>query len=558
MVIRFLESAFKKDPRVHPDHGGASSTRNEENHIYDENNHETDKAVREAYDFMELTPPCALEEIKKKYKKLSLRYHPDRGGSNEMMAKLNACLAIVEKDIKVENSQDQDDVEEEEEFDYDQMRKDMEAAMEEEMERHRQKRKDFNRHKQADKGTCHRKQRDMGLYSEEGRREAHEDFCSQMKEKQTKSSKEKSGAETKKDTPKPSEGSVENDSTANNSKPHNFVMDYNADDIVAALRLGMPDIALELIEEKINKFIQQKAFNARMSGQQVTINELGIAFLIQPLDFDDNALLHYAIYYETYQVINAICGIAQKFNGLETILYQQNKYGQTPSTFAEIAQDESIRRLVQAQIDLVQNVRSKTKIFPAIKAAVLWFGGIVMNIDLLATFCTILSFYLGHNIFNTHKITTLVGVVFMQFGRIIATGDEQDARNEAQQGISDVALLLSFFATWIFLRSAVLFLLQYIMIELCLIMAPFTIAAFVHSRRGSLVDRVLLPLSLQAYVARYLDTFFSRFYELIMPQAAKQRGRLAKQRGRLAKPFFFILVTAVALATKHLVWGANS
>lgn len=44
-----------------------------------------DDRIEAAYQFMELEPPVEAEELSKKYKRLSLKYHPDRcGGSEEV------------------------------------------------------------------------------------------------------------------------------------------------------------------------------------------------------------------------------------------------------------------------------------------------------------------------------------------------------------------------------------------------------------------------------------------------------------------------------------------
>lgn len=41
-----------------------------------------------------------IEELKKQYKKLSLKHHPDKGGSNEVMARINAAYDELFKKLK--------------------------------------------------------------------------------------------------------------------------------------------------------------------------------------------------------------------------------------------------------------------------------------------------------------------------------------------------------------------------------------------------------------------------------------------------------------------------
>ena len=132
-----------------------------------------------------------------------------------------------------------------------------------------------------------------------------------------------------------------------------------------------------------------------MTGDNtVTIAKLGIDFLQRPIDFDDNTLIHYAIYFETYQVINAICGIAHnKFHGLDKVLTQKNKYGQTPWTFAQIANDDSIKLLIKSQLDIVETIKTKTQLFPAIKAATIRLFALLTNIDVgITLICTFVAY----------------------------------------------------------------------------------------------------------------------------------------------------------------------
>lgn len=53
-------------------------------------------SVDEAYRFMKLSPDASSDEVKRQYRKLSLEFHPDRGGDAEMMKKLNVAREVIE------------------------------------------------------------------------------------------------------------------------------------------------------------------------------------------------------------------------------------------------------------------------------------------------------------------------------------------------------------------------------------------------------------------------------------------------------------------------------
>jgi hypothetical protein len=603
LLINILESSFKKQQQqVHNENS------NDDANFFHDNastppgggnmNKKDDEKLRRAYEFMELTPPCeSLEQVRKQYKKLSLRHHPDRNGgsseSQELMQTLNACFAMIEKDIQGDD-EDADDGMEDDKDDVpksreeamaemrqkmkemetmrQKMRDDMKREMEEEMKKYRQEKQAFNEKKQKEKGQCHRKQSQMGLNTEEGRRDAHKTFRMEL-ETLHKAKQEK------KTTPPASKGKINNtdsmhdiddenieDSASSERnepdtkdhqvkeeekeeeeevlpKPKNYVMECNVDDIVVAMRLGFPDVALEVMQEDINKFIQQKGSDALFSGRpNISMATVGIEFLTLPLDFDDNTLLHYAAYYECYQVLRTVCGTALKFDGLEIVLEKPNKYGQSALTFAEIAQDESILPLLQTHISMVEAKKVKTKFIPAIQAALVRSWGIVRHMDLAATFSTLLAFFVGYKVFNLHAFTSLVGVIYMQH-----FSDSEDlSASHSMRGITEVTILFSFFGTWKFTRFLIGVLYPFIMWELLLILAPFGIAAFVSSRRGGalagLIEFALLPLKLQAYAARYLGQLLAAVD--FTPQVIHKK--------QLAQPFLLILMASLSLAIRLL------
>jgi curved DNA-binding protein CbpA len=53
------------------------------------------KQIKEALDFMNIPPLSTIKDIKRQYKKLSKKYHPDIIGDDKMMHKLNESYKIL-------------------------------------------------------------------------------------------------------------------------------------------------------------------------------------------------------------------------------------------------------------------------------------------------------------------------------------------------------------------------------------------------------------------------------------------------------------------------------
>jgi curved DNA-binding protein CbpA len=47
------------------------------------------------YEFLNVPVNATLREIKEAYRKLTLKYHPDKGGSHEMFIKLQKAYSIL-------------------------------------------------------------------------------------------------------------------------------------------------------------------------------------------------------------------------------------------------------------------------------------------------------------------------------------------------------------------------------------------------------------------------------------------------------------------------------
>ena len=550
VFLTFLEASFRRnEAEALP---GKTTTKEEDDDDSNIYNHQKDqeakkKATEDAYKFLELEPPCELEQVRKKYKQLSLRHHPDRNGgsqqSHETMQKLNACFKLIEEHILgdiVEAKEEQE--EEEPQFNYKEFMKQqreakeqMEREIRQEQERYQQMKQEFDQNKQKDKTHCHQQQRAMDLQSEQGRQQAQTEF--QERVKKQKQQKEKEKREQKKEKEQKEKQEKKSASTpAPPDKPKNPVMDYNLNDLVVALRLKMPDIALKLMEENINKHVQSRALDAQFTGERMTLKQLGMEYLLKPLDLDQNMLLHYAVYYEIYQVVNAVCGIAHnKFNSLEAVLLAKNQYGQTPWTFAEIAQDESIRNLVQSQMDLVQQIRNQTRLFPAIRSGCMRLFQILTHLDLVATLSLGLSFLLGYKIFQIHYSLAIFMALVVQYFRVISIAEKcmynpQLERQQVQlkQNNVDVSLLISCYSIWIATCQLVVWIYPFVMIELLALLLPLWVAILMsRSRRRQQSGIFAVPWMIFS-LSRVLERVLQPVHSIVSKLSVLVRYHLVK------------------------------
>jgi hypothetical protein len=555
--LQFLESSFKQDPRF------ASGSKSDDKDFFTNNDGpnqpENDKQAKlqAAYQFMELKSPVTQEEVKTKYKRLSLRYHPDRNGgsqeSQEQMQKLNACMDLIEKDIAGVQEGDDDDEKHPDDADghsqdkdkedptkvYMRMRKEMEEEMRRERERQQKMREQFETNKLQQKADCTKKSRELKLETPDGRQEANAKFAQQVLDQQQRPRQHAQTTETSAETkPEKSASSAsmediddhhdeaavekptpDQEEATRATKPKNDIMECNTNDVVVALRMGMPDIAINLVQDQLQAFFQEAARNMHFEGVKKTPQECRLEFLQLPLDMDKNSILHYAVYYESYQAVKAICQVALTDRILDPVISQPNRHGQTPLFFAEIAQDESLLPLVKSLLDVSQQIKQRTQLIPALKAAGNRIIAILRHIGLATTLSTALSFYISHVIFDLHISTSLVGLMMMQYlGSDLRTASEVP-------GMKSVVVLLTFCGMWKLAAYIIDFVLQIIMFEFIIIMTPITLAGIVSSgkKRGA-VGNLLLPFTAHASICRRVEPVFNFVHGHITPKMVTKCG----------------------------------
>jgi curved DNA-binding protein CbpA len=591
-LVAFLESAFQQDPRRRHCEGNDEPTNDNDFFSANGDSGADSRKLQEAYKFMELElgdeldqPAITIEQVKKQYKRLSLRYHPDRNGgsqeSHNLMQKLNACFDMIELALEVEggeyddNDNDDDEVghAEPEPTESESETADVPVpnATKPASKKKSQKKKRSKRAAQS-KGARkqgNRRQREMREQMEKEMREELERWGkmkTKLEEEQVKISKETSGNldieqrqaanrmfmnQVSRRTTSDSNATNVNNTTNNTSseKPKNYVMEACTNDLVVATRLGMVELAVELLNEQVDreihlKLVQLQRHQTRMGFRaHIDPTTLGLATIRlrvmtkMRLDEDGNTLLHYAVYFESPLIIRALCHMAQHDNQLEEIVLAQNLHGQIPMDFASIANDPSILPLMQSQHDLVHLYRERTRIFPALQKAAMKLARLVLHVDHNTTLSTILGFLVGRIGFQLHTVVSLAGVFILQGVQTIELFGE--AINDDR---TDIASMLSFYTLWIGFRILCVVLKNTAFMWLKLFLSAPLFFYCSSRRTKTMIGTALLEGPL------YLFGYTTVLFYIPLHTIHKRRLLLPKQVERAGFARCFVLVSILLLS----------
>ncbi len=435
MAVSFLEAAFTAKSFQDKDFFNDDSSRKSTNDL------DVDAKLQEAYDILELTPPSTLEQVRKQWKKLSLRYHPDRNqGSEEahkMQQKVNAAFNRIQTSMEgeetVEASSEEDspppdhvpDVppppppEQEQEpqkqtgnrkqrrrrreENLRRRREDIRHGLEKEMQEEERKKKEhyqtLNKEKQKIRKETTR------LHDHEQREAASRFFMDQVRlfRRQRRQSS----------------------NLENCVKPKHYVMESCTNDLVIAMRLGMEEFAAEILDDQINTSMQWH-YNNPFFLMQAQRKHGGVTYqhllslsmpkvLLQRLDDDHNTLLHYAVYWERPTMVQVLCDLAKRHGLLEQIFTAENSHGHIAMDLAWVAKNPCLIPFMQTQQQVIQTHKERTRIGPALTKAVkqLWIAA-RDNFDAVTMMNSFLAFFVGHWVFSFHWTVAFLGVVVLQ------------------------------------------------------------------------------------------------------------------------------------------------
>eukprot|EP00980_Cylindrotheca_fusiformis_P030717 scaffold25289_cov142-Cylindrotheca_fusiformis.AAC.3 len=407
---------------------------------------------------MELELPVTMEELKKQYKRLSLRYHPDRNGgtqrAHELQQKLNASFDLIQQALEgMQQPEEGDDEDSVPFYEADSM-KTGEQTWEREMRQPQKpsanRKVQQNRWNNKKKKRGSRRQRDI---REELQREMNEEQKKwrkiqerEMKEKQKKWRKMQKEVEKEQDriwseTSPLSDSEKKlalsrdfmdkvdskdlNGDRPRMKKPKNYVMEACTDPIAVAIRLGMTELTLQLLNQQADAQIQKRLDalfrQAYREGRNIAINretlglkDIRICMMTRSLDEDNNTLLHYAVYWEQSSVIRSLVQLAQNDLTLDILMMARNAHGHIPTDFASIATDQSIHLLMQSYEALAKMQREQTSIGPAAAKAGKDFIAILKNADLATTLQSASGYFIGAWGFRLHAVFCIFGVLIAQ------------------------------------------------------------------------------------------------------------------------------------------------
>jgi hypothetical protein len=387
-----------------------------------------DSLLQEAYAFMECCPPVTMNEVKKQYKCLSLKYHPDRNNQSQesidLQQKLNASFARIEEalegggdqegEVKTqpetkENEPDLDEILRKAEEVYNRHQKNKESKKKHDAKKTRkrhQRQEAFRRQcqirktLQIEKRTIRKEAKKVDW---EHRQAANLIFFDQVKVQldcnpelnQTPLKKEKSTYST---------------------------IECCDDDLAVAIRMGKIKIVLDILNDEYNerflrkiKELQEQAFQ---EGRDIHCKQqslgISLAVLTKKLDSDSNTPLHYAVYWEQAIIIRELVEMAQVDSQLDGVMSAKNIYGHTPIDYASIAIDPSILPLMQSQEYLVKLHREQTQLWPAMTKAFHQSLTILKNVHLGTTLTSMLGFFIGRYGFQLHWLFSILGVAILQ------------------------------------------------------------------------------------------------------------------------------------------------
>ena len=467
------------------DHDSQSSHHNNSNNAGNANGSSPEALLHKAYEVLELTPPftdLGMDEVRQQWKKLSRRYHPDRNqGSEESKQKqqeINEAMDRIQIALEqggggVSDPTGSGDGNHEEEHDQQQEHENFPMPPSppppEHYRRHtskkQQRREERIRRLQYEKELREyqqkiytkmkkemRKERDayMAMMKEEMRKEQEQrnrvnqemqkiqretSRLGDLEQRQASSQIFMNQVERIRRGKEAQEGETGHSEDTYVEKPKNYIMESCTNRIVVAMRLGMEELAVHMLDDAINEFINDVKMQPYNHTELLTIlaNGQGIVsyqqlleeaikvVILKRLDEDNNSLLHYAVYWECESMIRCVCDVAHHSGLLEEVFCAKNLHDNVPMELAWIAKNPDIMPVLQSYQSLVQLHRERTHLGPAtVKAIKQLAVSLRTNFDLVTVGNTILAYYTGRVVVGLHWVWACLGIVALQCPYVIA------------------------------------------------------------------------------------------------------------------------------------------
>jgi len=395
-----------------------------------------DDPLAEAYRFMELQAPTTEEQLKKQYRRLSLRYHPDRNHqSAESIAnqqRLNACMDVIRQSLAGEEESE----EEEEEFDEEEYRRQQEEQQrreeelfreflkEQQQQEHKLRQKSGYKNKKQQKARAKARARDRQRQEQKRRKEEKRRMQEEMRQEQKRwDIMRQQVREEQTRIRKMVKGMVEHE------EKEFAVLEECLDERAVAIRLGQVELFMEMLDTTVTNqvmySIRDDPFASRLEILQKDV-EIRSRLLLEPLDEEQNTFLHYAVYWEQPEIIHYLIWLGQELDILGDLLEASNAKGQRASYFASRAKDPSIKAFMDAQENEWQRRREATQLGPAFQRARQQLEDIAKRASLGTILHTVIGFYTGKCGFGLHGLLCAAGMGFLHYHSLFITPGAQD------------------------------------------------------------------------------------------------------------------------------------
>jgi curved DNA-binding protein CbpA len=482
IILSLLEAFFASPPKTAADeHDGHDKAHQSEQ--------EKCAALEAAFAFFQLTSEDATRDVaSKKFRRLGLLHHPDRNGQSEeskqMMQKVNTYYTLITEELDRRDGIHQDEHYPEEDYPEDkdpappeprpskttsknQKRKakrrqqraqkhaqNMSRNEKEEMRKEREEiKRQQNQVRQTKKlylKKIHQTVQTQNLNTQQGRDQAYQEWRDAMdimeKYKEKERSKEKARTEWTRQENTPRSGlddiddhdvHVEPESSpempsepeAIPVKPVNLVMECCTEDIVIALRMGLADAVVDSIQANIEKVIEKTVKDAILDGRRNVSKSIIMSavanYFVKNLDEDGNTLLHYAVYYESLDVIEAIYYLSMTFEALPRIFLSENLRGMIPLDLAKCCciKDSIVADRMNECTNAARAELERMQLWPSLKKSASRLWGIVRNMkaaSVIRPANLIASYLIGTRLFGKRRITSILILAWTQWACDIA------------------------------------------------------------------------------------------------------------------------------------------
>jgi len=444
------------------------------------NNSSDDKAALEAaFKYFEIDSPeeATREAVKKKFRRLSLVHHPDRNNQSEEsvkeMQRINRFYELLEQEFDEregkDSPQDSTDTPEEPTAD-DNTQPDpndpSEPGISQEERKRRRKVRKRQRKKQRQQARKHemkeqekRRQemeKEMHREWEEARRKA-EEF--QKQQKKTKQENERKvmqehldtewgrcrARETWKSKIEAIEKGEDSSETRATDKPPNSIMDCSTDDIAIALRLGAPDVAIELIQENIQSFmaylingiIRRNFLQGNLHKAPTEEDQLDMKYqvyrsiLLEPLDDDGNHVLHYAAYYEDNEMLSYLTSQAHRLGHFAEYITSTNDHGSNIMDFCVGSSNSGFKNRVDAfykegRKAMQEKEEAEAREKDVVLTLQYYFQQLRQHANFGPALFSAYGILLGKYIFSARWYETVLTILFTKFMQHVEDGSNLD------------------------------------------------------------------------------------------------------------------------------------